>query len=56
MISKVRLQPCGPVVDLVHLVAILRGWSVKRVDWAHCSYELDKGAVVHIERRPFVKA
>jgi hypothetical protein len=43
----------GPAVDLVHLVALLSGWSVRRVDWAHCSYELDNGKVVRIERRPW---
>jgi hypothetical protein len=44
----------GPLADLVNLVALLAGWSVSRVDWAHCSYELDsEGRVVAIERRPW---
>jgi hypothetical protein len=43
----------GPLADVVHLAALLAGWSVKRLDWAHCSYELDNGRVVHIERRPW---
>lgn len=43
----------GPLVDIVHMAAILRGWSVRRVDWAHCSYTLEEGRVVAIERRPW---
>jgi hypothetical protein len=44
----------GPVTDAVNLVALLAGWSTARVDWAHCSYELDsEGKVVAIERRPW---
>ena len=43
----------GPLVDVIHLAAILRGWGVARVDWAHCSYKLDRGRVVGIERRPW---
>jgi hypothetical protein len=46
----------GPVADAVNLMALLAGWSVARVDWAHCSYELDsEGRVVAIERRPWAK-
>jgi cellulose synthase/poly-beta-1,6-N-acetylglucosamine synthase-like glycosyltransferase len=45
----------GPVVDVIHLAALLSGWSVSRVDWAHCSYKLDQGRVVGIERRPWSK-
>ncbi len=45
----------GPLVDAVHLAAILKGWNVKRIDWSHCSYDLDKGKVVRIERRPWVR-
>ena len=44
----------GPLVDAVHLAAILKGWNVERIDWSHCSYDLDKGKVVRIERRPWV--
>ena len=44
----------GPLVDAVHLSAILKGWNVERIDWSHCSYDLDKGKVVRIERRPWV--
>lgn len=45
----------GPVADAVNLAALLAGWSVARVDWAHCSYELDsEGRVVAIERRPWI--
>jgi hypothetical protein len=45
----------GPVADAVNLAALLAGWSTARVDWAHCSYELDsEGRVVAIERRPWV--
>ena len=43
----------GPLVDAVHLAAILKGWNVKRIDWSHCSYDLDRGKVVRIERRPW---
>ena len=43
----------GPLADILHVVAILRGWSVSRVDWAHCSYDLERGRVVGIERRPW---
>jgi hypothetical protein len=43
----------GPLVDAVHLAAILKGWNVERIDWSHCSYDLDKGKVVRIERRPW---
>ncbi|MFW6077305.1 MAG: glycosyltransferase family 2 protein [Hyphomicrobiales bacterium] len=44
----------GPLPDLVNLAAVLAGWSVARVDWAHCSYELDSdGRVIAIERRPW---
>lgn len=44
----------GPVADAVNLVALLAGWSTARVDWAHCSYELDRdGRVIAIERRPW---
>jgi hypothetical protein len=45
----------GPLADAVHLVAILKGWSVKRIDWAHCSYDLEQGKVVRIERRPWTE-
>jgi hypothetical protein len=41
------------VVEVIHLAALLSGWSVSRVDWAHCSYKLDQGRVVGIERRPW---
>jgi hypothetical protein len=44
----------GPLIELVHLLAILKGWSIKRVQWAHCAYELEQGKVVRIERRPWV--
>jgi hypothetical protein len=43
----------GPLVDAVHLAAILKGWNVERIDWSHCSYDLDQGRVVRIERRPW---
>lgn len=44
----------GPVADAVNLAALLAGWGTARVDWAHCSYELDReGRVVAIERRPW---
>jgi hypothetical protein len=44
----------GPVADAVNLAALLAGWSTARVDWAHCSYDLDgEGKVVAIERRPW---
>jgi hypothetical protein len=44
----------GPVADAVNLAALLAGWSTARVDWSHCSYELDSaGKVVAIERRPW---
>lgn len=43
----------GPLVDLVHLTAILKGSRVKRIVWTHCVYELERGRVVRIERRPW---
>jgi hypothetical protein len=43
----------GPLTDIIHVGAILKGWSVRRVDWAHCSYDLEQGRVVRIERRPW---
>jgi hypothetical protein len=46
----------GPLVEVVHLLAILKGWSIKRVEWAHCAYELEKGKVTRIERRPWPEA
>lgn len=45
----------GPLVDAVHLAAILKGWNASRIDWSHCSYDLDAGKVVRIERRPWGK-
>lgn len=41
----------GPLVDAVHLFAILRGARTRRIDWSHLSYTLERGRVTAIERR-----
>lgn len=41
----------GPVIDLAHLLAILRGFRLGTIRWSHLTYRLEEGKVASIERR-----
>jgi hypothetical protein len=43
----------GPAVDAFHLAAILKGADTRRIDWAHLTYELNRGKVAGVIRRPW---
>ncbi|CAN5457379.1 glycosyltransferase family 2 protein [soil metagenome] len=42
----------GPLVDAIHLAAILRGAFARHVDWSHLSYDLRGRVVTRVIRRP----
>lgn len=44
----------SPLIDLVHLVAIVRGGDTRRIDWSHLSYEMNGRNVAKIVRREWM--